>query len=196
MVFVSLPRRLWLCIFAGFLVFTLLYPDLYLDNRRISCVEETRFLGLVFDCRLTWVPHFRYVNAACMKALSLLRIIAHTSWGAGRQSILLLHQSLIRSKLEYGCEVYPSGKEAHLRVLDSVHHAGIRLATGAFRLPPIPSLLVDAGVFPLDLRCQSLFLGCWYKVHNILNFFTCNCVARLSFSLSSCSPVFPKNFWV
>ena len=29
-------------------------PDLYLANRRISCLESTRYLGLVFDSRLTW----------------------------------------------------------------------------------------------------------------------------------------------
>ncbi len=44
-------------------------PDLYLYDRRISCVEETCFLGLVFNRRLTWVPHLRYIKVACMKAL-------------------------------------------------------------------------------------------------------------------------------
>ncbi len=41
-------------------------PDLYLYDRRISCVEETRFLGLIFDSRLTWVHYLRYIKAACM----------------------------------------------------------------------------------------------------------------------------------
>lgn len=35
------------------------YPDLYLYDGRISCVEETQELDLVFDSRLTWVPHVR-----------------------------------------------------------------------------------------------------------------------------------------
>jgi len=93
-------------------------PDLYLANRRLSCVETTRYLGLVFDSRLTWVPHFRYVKAACQKALSL-RVLAHTSWGADRDTLLLLYRTFILSKLEYGCEVYSFATEARLRVLDS-----------------------------------------------------------------------------
>lgn len=61
-------------------------PDLYFVNRLLSCVEITRYLGLVFDSRLTWVPHFRYVKAACQKALSLLCVLAHTYWGADRDT--------------------------------------------------------------------------------------------------------------
>ena len=37
-------------------------PDLYLKNHRIPCVEETRFLGLIFDKKLTWVPHLKAIN--------------------------------------------------------------------------------------------------------------------------------------
>lgn len=48
-------------------------PDLQLNNRRISSVEETRFRGLTFEGRLTWEPHLRYNKMACTKVLSLLR---------------------------------------------------------------------------------------------------------------------------
>jgi len=153
-------------------------PDLYLENKRVSCVETTRYLGLVFDNRLTWLPHFRYVKAACQKALTLLRVLSHTSWGADRDTLLRLHRTLILSKLEYGCEVYSSATEPRLRMLDSVHHAGVRLATGAFRTSPIPSLLVDAGALPLDLRRQSILLRCWYRIHRLPESVTCVTVCR------------------
>ncbi len=70
-------------------------PDLYLYDRRLSCVEEIRFLGLIYDSFLTWVPHLRYIKAAYMKALSLLRVLSHTSWGADRQNLLASHRTLI-----------------------------------------------------------------------------------------------------
>ena len=52
-------------------------PDLYLSNRRISCVETTRYLD--FHSRLTWVAHLRPVKTACQKTLLLLRILVYTS---------------------------------------------------------------------------------------------------------------------
>lgn len=170
-------------------------PDLYLANRRISCVETTRYLGLVFDSRLTWVPHLRSVKAACQKALSLLRVLAHTSWGTDRDTLLILHQTLILPKLEYGNEVYSSATEARLRVLNSVHHAGVRLATGAFRSSPILSLLMDAGVLPLDLRRQTALMRCWYRIQRLPTSPSCVSVLRDSQSpLYIARPSFPKPF--
>ncbi|KAK3890502.1 hypothetical protein Pcinc_005582 [Petrolisthes cinctipes] len=117
----------------------------------------------LFDKRLTWVPHLRTVKVSRLKALNLLRVLSHTSWGADRATLLRLYHVVIRSKLDYGCEVYSSATDARLRVLDPVHHAGVRLATGAFRSSPIPSLLVDANEPPLDLRRQSLMVR-WFVV--------------------------------
>ena len=53
-----------------------------------------------------------------------------------------LHSSLATSKLSYGSEIYSSATEYRLNALDAVQHAQIRIATGAFRLSPIQSLLV------------------------------------------------------
>ena len=170
-------------------------PDLYLANRRLNCVETTRYLGLVFDSRLTWVPHLRYIKTACQKALTLLRILAHTSWGADRDTLLLLHRTLVLSKLEYGSELYSSATEARLRIIDSVHHAGIRLATGAFRTSPIPSLLVDAGFLPLGFRRQDSMLRCWFRAHRLPESPPCRAIMRDSrLPVFLARPSFPKPF--
>ncbi|KAK3878757.1 hypothetical protein Pcinc_016569 [Petrolisthes cinctipes] len=81
-------------------------PDLFMYGHRIRCVEETRFLGLLFDKRLTWVPHLRTLKVFCLKALNLLRVLGHTSWVADRATLLRLYHVLIRSKLDYVCEAY------------------------------------------------------------------------------------------
>ena len=53
--------------------------------------------------------------------------------------------------------------------MKSVHHGVIRIATGAFKSSPIPSLLVDAGELPLDfyvsLRWSDTGIG--YKDYQI-----------------------------
>ena len=99
-------------------------PDLYLYGNRIQCREEARFLGLVFDRRLTWIPHLRSVKVACTQALNLLKVLSHTTWGADRKTLLRLHESLILSKLD--CEVYSLATPERLLILQAVHHAGAR----------------------------------------------------------------------
>ena len=87
-------------------------PTLTLNGKQIPVVEETKFFGLVFDRKLTFVPHLRYLRTKCLKALNLLRVVAHMSWGGDQQTLLHLYRSLIRSKLDYGCIVYGSTRNS------------------------------------------------------------------------------------
>ncbi|KAK3889037.1 hypothetical protein Pcinc_006913 [Petrolisthes cinctipes] len=73
-------------------------PDLFMYCHRIRCVEETRFLSLLFDKRLTWVPHLRTLKVSCLKALNLLMVLDHTSWGADRATLLRLYIFLLDKK--------------------------------------------------------------------------------------------------
>ena len=142
-------------------------PDLYMYGQRISCKEETRFLGLLFDKKLTWVPHLKDLKIRCSKASNVLRVLSHTSWGANRKHLLILYKALVASKMAYGCEVYSSATKAKLSILDPIHNAGIRLASGAFKSSPIASLLVDTGQLPLDSCLQILLIRYWYRVQRL-----------------------------
>ena len=79
-----------------------------LNGSPIPVVEETKFLGIIFDRKLSFLPHIRQLKEKCTKALNLLRVVAHTTWGADQQTLIHLYRSLIRSKLDYGCVVYGS----------------------------------------------------------------------------------------
>jgi len=93
-----------------------------------------------------------------MKALNLLRVLAHTSWGADQDTLLYLYRSLIRSKLDYGYIVYESARKSYLRMLDPIQNHALRLCIGAFRTSPASSLCVEANEPPLQLRRKKLSL--------------------------------------
>ena len=133
-------------------------PVLYLYGSPIPVVEETKFLGVIFDRKLSFIPHTRYIKAKCLKALHLLKVLSNTSWGADRPTLLHLYRSLIRSKLDYGSVVYGSARKSYLQMLDTVYHQGLRLALGAFRTSPVTSLYVEADEPSLYLRREKLSL--------------------------------------
>ena len=109
-------------------------PDLRLDGIPIPVVEEFKFLGLVFDRKLSFIPHIKFLKAKCQKALDLLRVVSNTDWGADRTVLLRLYRSIIRSKLDYGCSVYGSARKSYLRMLDPIHNQGLRLCLGLSEL--------------------------------------------------------------
>jgi len=51
--------------------------------------------------------------------------------------------------------------------LGSVHHAGIRIATGAFRTSPVESLWAEAGEPPLSLRREYLLASYAAKISSM-----------------------------
>jgi len=102
------------------------HPELTLNGTLIPVVEQTKFIGVIFDNKLTFLPHIRYVKEKCVKALNLLRAVAHTSWGADQHTLLHLYRSLVRSKLDYGSIIYGSARESYLRILDPIQNHALR----------------------------------------------------------------------
>ena len=81
-------------------------PSLTIYGRLLSVVREARFLGMIFDERLTWVPHLKSLRLACQSPLDLLCHLSYTTWGANRTNLLRLYLVLVRSKLDYSAHVY------------------------------------------------------------------------------------------
>ena len=69
-------------------------PILTLDGTPIPAVEENKFLGVIFDRKLSFIPHIKQLKAKCQKALNLLSVVAHTDWGADRKVLLNLYRTM------------------------------------------------------------------------------------------------------
>ena len=142
-------------------------PDIKLDGTSIEVADEAKFFGLVFDRRLTFRAHVKYLKTVCDKALNVLRVVDHTDWGADKVGHLRLYRALVRSKLDYGCIVYGSVSGSVLRTLDAVHHSGLRICLGAFRTSLVQSFYVKAGETSLSLRRSRLAMNYVLKLHSV-----------------------------
>ena len=134
-------------------------PSLLLYGQPIIYVNHTKFLGLHFDEKMTWKYHIESVREKCGKVLCLLKRLSHTRWEADRSTLVYLHQTLVLSKIDYGSHLYASGSKSFLKKLHSVHHNGLRIATGAFRSSPVISLYVEIGFCSLSQRREEYGLN-------------------------------------
>jgi len=127
-------------------------PELKLYNSPMTIVEETKFLGLIFDSKLTFLLHIKMLKNKCLKALNILKFVSSTDCDADSTVLLNLYRSLIRSTLDYECIVYGSTRPSYIKLLDTVHHQGLRLSLGTFRTSPVESLYVEANESSLESR--------------------------------------------
>ena len=139
-------------------------PSLKLKGQDIEFVKEHKFLGLIWDTKLTFLPHIKYLKGKCLKALNIISVIAHYKWGSDSKALLKLYRSLVRSKLDYGSIVYMSANKTNLEILDIIHRNGIRLSLGAFKSSPKESLYVEANELPLKLRRKELAMRYALKI--------------------------------
>ncbi|GFQ64236.1 putative RNA-directed DNA polymerase from transposon BS [Trichonephila clavata] len=102
-------------------------PELFIGRSLIKVVKEFKFLGLIFDQSLRFHRHLKDLKIRSTKALNILKVLANTRCGADQTSLLRLYRDLIRSKLDYGSVVYSSACKSLLKILDPVHHQGLRL---------------------------------------------------------------------
>ena len=70
-------------------------PQLYLNGRQIPIIGKAIFLGLLFDSKLSFIPHIISLKSGCIKSLDLIKVLSNITWGADRKVLLRLYRALI-----------------------------------------------------------------------------------------------------
>ncbi|WP_230209703.1 reverse transcriptase domain-containing protein [Solemya velum gill symbiont] len=132
--------------------------DFYIKmgNLPLNLVSNAKVLGVIFDRRLVWSMHVDNLLARCKSVLNILKVLAGTDWGGHPRQMLQLYRALIRSRLDYGCQVYNSASPSVKSRLDTIQAQGLRICLGVPRTTPNEALQVEAGEMPLQLRRDQL----------------------------------------
>lgn len=69
-------------------------PVLKIEETPIKYENVAKFLGVTFDSKLNWETHIKNLKKECSQRLNLIKVIAHTKWGAQKESILNIYRAL------------------------------------------------------------------------------------------------------
>jgi ribonuclease HI/uncharacterized protein YjgD (DUF1641 family) len=124
-------------------------PTLIINNRNIECVENFKFLGVQLDHKLKWRLHVDQIQARTSKNVNLIKMLSHTTYGADRQTLLRIHDSLTTSIHNYAGTVLTNLTKQQENRLKTIHIKSLKFAIGGFHTTPNTSTQVEAGVLPL-----------------------------------------------
>ena len=145
------------------IIFTHRYPasptKLTIDKVKLDWKKEVKFLGLIFDSRLTWNKHIDYVAKRCTQRLNLMKCMSGQRWGANKQSLVHTYIAMIRSIIDYGASAYFTAHPSRLARLNSIQCQALRISCGAMKSTPLAALQVECGDPPFELR----YGGCQLK---------------------------------
>ena len=127
-----------------------------IKGKEIQFEPQIKFLGMIFDQKLNWSSHIQSIVNKCMKRFNVLKAISGLHWGIDKKTLVVCYQGLIRSIIDYGCEVYDFGYKKYLKKLDTLQNKCLKLCTGAIKGTATEALQVDCGQPPLNLRRSYL----------------------------------------
>ena len=96
--------------------------SIHIQNHIIQGLPSAKFLGIIFDSKLTWEQHIENIINECKKRLNLLRCICGNSWGTDCKTLYQFYNALIKPVLEYGCEAFDSASDSLKQKLNSIQY--------------------------------------------------------------------------
>lgn len=150
----------------------LITPNIYIEKNKIPIVKQHKFLGVIFDTKLSWTNHIKELVAKCNQNLNILKAFAGVSWGSNYKVLSMFYKNIIRLKLDYGCFLL-NGSKTLMSRLDHIQYNALRIISGAMRSSPVHALQFEMKELPLHLRRKMLgmrfCLKQWGKNSEIIN---------------------------
>ena len=84
--------------------------------------------------------------------MQLVKRLAGTSWGAGKDTLRGLYLGYVRSTLEYGNALLVSCNKSNISTLDKIQNNALRLISGALKTTPTAACEIHCNVEPLETR--------------------------------------------
>ena len=138
------------------------------------------FLGATFDRTLSFSKLVSSLKAKFFPRLKALRCISASSWGPSKESPSVLYKSFLWSLLTYASPGwFPFLSATNLTKLEHLHRSASRAITGCLSLSPIPLLLSEASLPPLQVTLTHFTFFSYERALRLPTFFPISGLARL-----------------
>ena len=140
---------------------------LKVNGKLLKMDKKVKFLGMIFDQKLTWDEHVSYIEDRCKGRLNLMRSLTGTKFGASKRCLLTIYRALIRSVLDYGAIAYDTAARRIKARLDVLQGKALRICCGAMVGTATCALQNECREQPLSLRRRKLQIQYSVKIKAI-----------------------------
>lgn len=136
---------------------------LQIGNQEIKSTYSARFLGIMFDYKLSFRSHIEEIQKRTMKALNIIKFLRGTWWGCDPSTLLLLYKSYIRSIIEYGLGIYFPTTKKLASTLEKIQYEAIRISLGYRRSTPTNVITAESKLPTIRERAKFLLKNFYIK---------------------------------
>lgn len=127
-------------------------PVFKINDGRIKIKKQIKYLGIVIDDHLSWIPHVNHVRLkANIVAKQMFRFMSK-SWGLKPIHRKIWYKGVIERIILYGASIWGLSPSSCIRrILLSIQRRFALYVTGCYRTTSTDAVLILAGLEPLDL---------------------------------------------
>jgi ribonuclease HI len=130
-------------------------PRLHLNGELIPHDEAPKLLGVRIDGQLTFGPQCRDVKIRLQKRLKVLRALTGRTWGRDTKNLRSLYIAYGQSVATYCNSTWMTmASDSNRNKVAAEHNKAARIITGCVTTTPIPVLLQEADLIPLDILAE------------------------------------------
>jgi len=160
-------------------------PSVQIDNEDVPVKPTTRYLGTIIDEKLNFEENLIALTNRSASLLYALKRLGTGSWGPNRDIRLKSIKMAMIPLMTYAATVWkPYVKVKQLEGIKSVYRQALLWATGGLRTVKHTTLLMEAGMLPLDMMIEQETRRRWVKwcsfddMHPISTITTANILNR------------------
>ena len=136
---------------------------LLINGNQITEVNETKFLGVIIDNKLTWCPHIMYISKKIAKGIG---IILKARKVFNNETLFSLYYTFVYPYLNYCIHVWGKAYDTHLRHLIVLQNKIIRIINGVPPRTNVENLYIKHNILSVK-RLYSYNVGLFmYKYSN------------------------------
>ena len=141
------PEKTKVIIFSRSLLARKAELNLTLYGETLKIYTRVKFLGITFDSKFTFQPHFEDILECCNNRYHCLRVLANKKWGPSPATLIQIYKQCVRPIFEYGSLSTITASDNIISKIQRLQNKFIRLA---LRLPKyiLPKLLHDSTGLP------------------------------------------------
>jgi hypothetical protein len=131
--------------------------EVYLNNKPLLQVHSLKYLGIIFDSKLTFREHINYMAEKCTKLIFALSKLAKLNWGLKHATPKTIYTSGILSLLLYGSPVWKKAIDRvnyKLKLIRVQRLINIKTAK-AYRTVLNEALCILTGLIPIAIKIEE-----------------------------------------
>ena len=126
-------------------------------GQNLEVVDHFKYLGIVFDSKLSWKKHLQYTAAKATKILAQFGGLCGLKWGLRSETSHFIYQRVILPTILYGASVWGSAvlTKSLLALLRRIQRLAALRITGTLRTSATDAIMVLAGLIPIETLIEE-----------------------------------------